>query len=83
VQPVKDAAAENARHPALHQDIRAYLQTIFKLAADVLDTYRTRKRQLGVIDFTDQERELLNIINLPAVADTLREELDLLMVDEF
>jgi ATP-dependent helicase/nuclease subunit A len=83
VQPVKDAAAENARHPALHQDIRAYLRLIFKLAADVLDTYRVRKRQLGVIDFTDQERELLNIIDLPAVAETLREELDLVMVDEF
>lgn len=82
-QPVKDAAAENLRHPALHQDIRVYLRTLFALAADVLGTYEERKRQLGVVDFTDQERKLLDIIDLPAVADTLREELDLLMVDEF
>ena len=82
-QPVKDAAAENLRHPALHQDIRVYLRTLFALASDVLGTYEERKRQLGVVDFTDQERKLLDIIDLPAVADTLREELDLLMVDEF
>ncbi|NNM61114.1 MAG: UvrD-helicase domain-containing protein, partial [Steroidobacteraceae bacterium] len=83
VQAVKELAACNAAHPTLHQDIRVYLRTIFKLAADVLEIYRARKRQLGVIDFTDQERELLNIIDLPAVAETLREELDLVMVDEF
>ncbi len=82
-QPVKDAAAENGCHPALHQDIRVYLSTLFALAADVLGTYEERKRQLSVVDFTDQERKLLDIIDLPAVAETLREELDLLMVDEF
>lgn len=83
VQPVKDAAAASVSHPGLHADLRTYLGTIFALAADVLDTYAARKRQLGAIDFTDQERELLNIIDDPAVAGTLRAELDLLMVDEF
>jgi ATP-dependent exoDNAse (exonuclease V) beta subunit len=53
------------------------------LGADVLDTYRARKRQLGAVDFTDQECELLTLLDLPQVAETLEAELDLLMVDEF
>lgn len=83
VHPVTAAASEHARHPLLHQDLRHYLVTLFSLAADVLDTYRTRKRQLGAVDFTDQESELLKIVDLPEVTDTLTAELDLLMVDEF
>jgi len=83
VQPVKEVAGEHARHPQLQQDVRDYLGMMFSLAADVLDAYRERKRQLGAIDFTDQESELLQILDLPAVVETLTAELDLLMVDEF
>ena len=45
--------------------MRDYLTMVFALAADVLDQYGARKRELGTIDFTDQERELLNIIDEP------------------
>ncbi len=83
VQPINDAAREHVSHPRLHQDVRDYLRVMFSLAADVLERYRTRKRELGVVDFTDQECELLQILDLPAVAQTLSAELDLLMVDEF
>ena len=82
-QPVKSAASEHAQHPLLHQDLRRYLVMLFSLAADVLENYRARKRQLGAVDFTDQECELLKILDLRDVADTLTAELDLLMVDEF
>jgi ATP-dependent helicase/nuclease subunit A len=80
---VTNVAGEHAKHPLLHQDVREYLETLFSLAADVLETYRSRKRQVGALDFTDQECELLTILDHPDVADTLRAELDLLMVDEF
>jgi ATP-dependent helicase/nuclease subunit A len=80
---VTTIAGEHAQHPLLHQDVRAYVETLFELAADVLETYRLRKRQMGAVDFTDQECELLKILDQPEVADTLKAELDLLMVDEF
>jgi ATP-dependent exoDNAse (exonuclease V) beta subunit len=83
IQPIKDAAACHAQHPRLHADLRLYLQVLFGLAADVLEAYKLRKRQLGAIDFTDQESELLAILDMPSVAETLKAELDLLMVDEF
>jgi ATP-dependent exoDNAse (exonuclease V) beta subunit len=82
-QTVATLAGEHAKHPLLHQDVRKYLEILFALGADVLDTYRARKRQMGAVDFTDQECELLKILDLPKVAETLEAELDLLMVDEF
>jgi ATP-dependent exoDNAse (exonuclease V) beta subunit len=83
VQAIANVAAEHATHPRLQADVREYLETLFSLAADVLEKYRARKRELGAVDFTDQECELLAILDKPQVAETLSAELDLLMVDEF
>jgi ATP-dependent exoDNAse (exonuclease V) beta subunit len=82
-QPIADAAALHAAHPRLHADVRLYLQRLFSLAADSLAAYAARKRQLGAMDFADQERTLLDILDDPQVREALRDELDLLMVDEF
>ncbi len=76
-------AADYGQHPALHTDITFFTQTLFDLAAISLDTYQEMKTQKGLIDFTDQEQRLYNLLDNPSVADTLRQELDLLMVDEF
>lgn len=82
-QPIADAAAMYPYHPGLRADLRQYLASIFALAADALKSYADLKKQVGAIDFTDQERRLLDILDEPSVAQTLTEELDLLMVDEF
>ena len=47
VQPITDVALEHASHPRLQRDVRDYLDMVFALAADVLENYRARKRQLG------------------------------------
>src|SRR5208282_4951782 len=83
VQPVAEVAALHAAHSRLQSDAQFYLQQIFNLAADSLAAYAERKRQLGAVDFADQERTLLDILDYPQVSETLRDELDLLMVDEF
>src|SRR5208282_1577089 len=83
VQPVAEVAALHAAHSRLQSDAQFYLQQIFNLAADSLAAYAERKRQLGAVDFADQERTLLDILDNPQVGETLRDELDLLMVDEF
>ena len=76
-------AADYEQHPALHADITFFTKTLFDLAATSLDTYQDMKTQKGLIDFTDQEQKLYNLLDNSSVADTLRQELDLLMVDEF
>lgn len=83
VQGIQAIAARTLEHPRLHSDLRDYLRCHFGLCAEVLDAYGRLKAERGVIDFTDQERLLLQLLDDPFVAQTLTEELDLLMVDEF
>ncbi|WP_162910120.1 UvrD-helicase domain-containing protein [Azohydromonas sediminis] len=80
---VRHAAAAYERHPRLHADLREYLERLFALAADALEAYAQAKRRLGAVDFTDQERLLLDVLDHPFVAETLSDELDLVLVDEF
>jgi ATP-dependent helicase/nuclease subunit A len=81
--PIQAITERTVTHPDLHSDLRAYLVRQFDLAARVLEVYTQIKLERGVIDFTDQERLLLKLMDNPFVAETLQDELDLLMVDEF
>jgi len=82
-QPVTDIASRFVAHPRLRSDIERYLAAIFILSARALDAYAQRKRELGVIDFVDQEHLFLGLLEKPAVVEVLSEDLDLLLVDEF
>jgi ATP-dependent helicase/nuclease subunit A len=82
-EPIADIAIDFDKHPALHQDIRLFAEQAFAIAADSLTTYQQMKSQKGLIDFVDQEQRLYQLLDHPTVQDTLREELQLLMVDEF
>jgi ATP-dependent exoDNAse (exonuclease V) beta subunit len=70
-------------HPELHQDITEYLTLVFEAASLSMHEFSRRKREMGVIDFCDQEQLLLQILNEPHVQEVLTQELDLLLVDEF
>ncbi|MGY2361254.1 UvrD-helicase domain-containing protein [Pseudomonas azotoformans] len=83
VTTLSESIGRYAEHPDLHRDIRAYLEQVFGLAIDVLKVYEHSKREFGVLDFADQEHALLKLLDNPAVAQVLEDELDLIMVDEF
>src|SRR3546814_12905821 len=68
------------KHPRLHVDLRDYVGLIFESAAATLRSYAERKRELGVLDFTDQESLLLRALDNPAISATLAAELDMLLV---
>ena len=82
-QPITDLSGRFVAHPRLRQDIEQYLAVIFTLAAKALGAYAQRKRELGVIDFVDQEHLFLGLLEKPAITEVLSKELDLLLVDEF
>jgi ATP-dependent helicase/nuclease subunit A len=82
-EPIADIASDYAKHPALHRDIRFFAENAFEIAAASLDAYQQLKTQKGLIDFVDQEQRLYQLLDNPAVKETLQEELQLLMVDEF
>jgi len=82
-ETISEIADRYAEHPDLHRDLRGYLHMQFMLCEKSLQAYTETKREMGVLDFTDQEHLLLRVLDNETVAATLREELDLLMVDEF
>lgn len=82
-EEISSVAGKYPEHPELHQDIRRYIETMFGLCARTLAAFANRKLEMGVLDFTDQEHLLLQLLDNETVASTLRDELDLLMVDEF
>lgn len=82
-ESISAVAARYAEHPELHADITEYLKRMFSLCAEALKVYDSRKREMGVLDFTDQEHLLLKVLDDESVARTLKSELDLLLVDEF
>ncbi len=83
IEPIADLAGRAAEHRGLHADLRRYLELMFDLAAKALANYQALKQELGVLDFADQEHQLLSLLDHPDVSAVLDEELDLLMVDEF
>ena len=82
-EPVQVIAGDFEKHPALHEDIREFCSEAFNLAASSIEAYQTLKARQGLLDFVDQEQLLYELLDHPHVMDTLRDELQVLFVDEF
>jgi len=82
-EPIADIAIDFEKHPRLQDDIRNFVEKAFEIAADTLDAYQQVKTRKGLIDFVDQEQRLYKLLENPTVKQTLKQELQLLMVDEF
>lgn len=82
-EPVQIIASDYEVHPRLQADIRDYTALLFEVAAGCLTTYQEVKQRQGLIDFVDQELLVFRLLDHPTVKETLAEELQLLMVDEF
>lgn len=83
VEPLKVAAAVHPRHPRLRADLEMLIRETFATAAAAIEHYDRAKRELGLIDFIDQERLVLDMLDRPEIAGRLSERLQLLLVDEF
>jgi ATP-dependent helicase/nuclease subunit A len=81
--PVLRAAQRYEEHPGLRADIQQYTQWLFEFAARALTEYQKRKEERGLLDFVDLEQLTLDLLQQPWVADVIKEEFDLLVVDEF
>ncbi|MBC6994682.1 UvrD-helicase domain-containing protein [Neolewinella lacunae] len=83
---VDEVVALGNLHPALEafqSDVRSYQDLLFTCASAAIEEYDRYKKSRGRIDYTDMEVLVLNLLDHPGVQETLRRELDLLMVDEF
>lgn len=82
-EPIQLIAADYSRHPELHDDICFFIEQVFSIAAKSLEVFQSIKSKLGLVDFVDQEHLLLNLLDNEIVKECLKDELQLLMVDEF
>lgn len=83
VAELKDYAADHDQHPAFRADIEAFIGLLFDLAVASMAEYDAYKKQRGLIDYTDMEVLVKQLLDHSTVQEVLRKELDLLMVDEF
>jgi ATP-dependent exoDNAse (exonuclease V) beta subunit len=83
VDPVVEIGQLHPTLPAFQNDLHRYQDLIFDSAEAAIAEYDKYKKNRGRIDYTDMEVLVLGLLDNPAVQETLRRELDLLMVDEF
>lgn len=84
VAPLQASASRHGLCADFHSDVREYLALTFGVASRGLQAFEDAKREMGVVDFTDQEVMLLRGLKESAVVQqALSEELDLVLVDEF
>lgn len=82
--PVQEAASRLGEHPRFHEDQEAYLSLLFKTAQHLAESFGELKRERGVADFADLEKEALDLLTeSEEVRSILSSEIDLLVVDEF
>jgi ATP-dependent helicase/nuclease subunit A len=81
---VIEAAAAHDRHPRLHADVTTLLRACYETAETALTLYADYKRSAGLIDFTDQETMLLDLLETNGdIRAELAQRLHTLFVDEF
>ncbi|MFN7117136.1 MAG: UvrD-helicase domain-containing protein, partial [Saprospiraceae bacterium] len=83
VEELKAFAGASDTHPAFQKDIRDFIYLLFNIAIESLQEYDAYKKRRGLIDYTDMEVLVKRLLENEMVQEVLREELDLLMVDEF
>ena len=76
-------AQQHLESPDFQNDIKGFIDLVFEIAADALHEYESYKQKRGLIDYTDMETYISRLLRVPAVRETLHNELDLLLVDEF
>ncbi len=82
-EELREFARSHDAQPAFRNDVRQFIELVFDIAADALGEYEQYKKKRGLIDYTDMETFVSRLLRLEPVRAALREELDLLLVDEF
>ena len=83
VEELKDLAQKHDGSAGFQEDIQQFIYGIFDIAIEAIKEYETYKNRRGLIDYTDMELKVKQLLANPQVQAVLKDELDLLMVDEF
>ena|GEM_PF-243325 len=83
MEDLQKFALSHDEHPQFRADVKGFIDLVFDIATDALTEYEQYKKKRGLIDYTDMETYVSQLLRVPAVRNVLARELDLLLVDEF
>ncbi|MBR9920743.1 MAG: UvrD-helicase domain-containing protein [Bacteroidetes bacterium] len=83
VADLREFATDHYKSKAFHQDIEDYIRILFSISKAALEEYASYKNSRGLIDYTDMEVLVNQLLDQAPIREVLEDELDLLMVDEF
>ncbi|WP_291167111.1 UvrD-helicase domain-containing protein [Gimesia sp.] len=76
-------AAEVRRNPALHADVKEFSRLLAEETIALDSQFVAYKTERGLVDFTDLETLLLELLNDETLAKRVSKDYDLVLVDEF
>ncbi|WP_304754988.1 UvrD-helicase domain-containing protein [Ileibacterium valens] len=86
----KALQADVAEHLFLEEDyqqaqqqIRPLQSTLVEMARTLKDYYQEEKRKMGFIDFSDMEQFAYQILSMEDIANEIREQYQVILVDEY
>jgi len=82
-EPFIELASDHLSFQEFHDDLLMFISFVFDKAIAALSLFQDYKRRRGVIDFADQEAEVLRLLDQEDVKDRFRRQYKVLMVDEF
>ncbi len=83
IEEIIEFANQHDTFSDFHQDIQDFIESTFDIAILAINEYQNYKRLRGLIDYTDMEIMVKQLLDKEEVQEVLKDELDLLMVDEF
>ena len=83
VQELLDFSKIHTQFPEFQQNVKNFIDNIFDIVISGIAEYDRFKKQRGLIDYTDMEVLVRQLLANHSVLEVLHDELDLLMVDEF
>ena len=80
---IMEHAKELHVHPGPLADAKQHAQVLMESAWDALTDYAQRKRDKGIIDYTDMIDMTRQMLDIPEVIDHVARRFDCLVIDEF
>ena len=86
IKEIFDSAPHNIsiiNHPDFQSSYEELISLTFDTAQECLVAYARYKKELGLIDFIDQEQQTLELLDSDEVCQAIKDQYKILVVDEF